>query len=316
MVIKRRKKPLELVVLEALASRIRKNHLSLSKIQKEIATRQKGFSGELKADYFLEQLSNRATILQDVGLQVNGRAVQIDTIIITSYSIYCIEVKNIEGTILFNTRLRQFIQRNGEIEKAFRYPLNQAEHQKLQLQMWLHQRQVKNVPISYFIAISEPSTIIQVKGNEEEIAKLVAHAEIIPTMIKQNDERLRRTRQPALPHRQIGQMILDECVQYKRDILPKYNLLRTDIVDGVKCPHCLEAVMQWNKRVWRCRHCRMHSRNAHIDALDDYFLLINSSITNKQARKFLKVNSRHTVYRLLSNANLNYDSRKRAWRKK
>src|SRR5690625_2153256 len=144
MIIKRRKEPYEIKVLEALSTRLKNNHPAMQAIKKELARRQKGFTGELKVDYFLESLANKTTILQDVSLEVAGKTVQIDALVITNFSIYCIEIKNIDGTLLFNTTFRQFIQKNGNEQRALRYPLNQVENQRLQLARWLQNNQFKH----------------------------------------------------------------------------------------------------------------------------------------------------------------------------
>lgn len=315
MIIKIRQKPRPLLILEALIPRVRKGHPVMHQLKKDLLIRQKGYMGELKVDYYLEKLARRSTILHDVCLLVDDRFVQIDTIVITNFAIYCIEVKNMEGELFFNTTLRQFVQKIGSRKKAYRYPLNQVEHQKTQLKLWLYNNRLDDIPIYYLIAISEPSTIVNVEGDENEIAEIVSHAEYIPTMIYEKDKQLKRMKQATISHQKIGHMILADCKQYQRNIFQEYKLKKTDILPGVECPNCSVLSMVWKRRGWRCQRCQQWSTNAHFSALDDYFLLKNETITNKQARKFLNVPSRHTAYRLLKNANLVFDSNKNVWKK-
>lgn len=313
MILKSRTKPRELLVLEALNSRIKSSHESAENVKRELAKRQKGFLGELRVDHFIKRLANRTTILQDVTLKNGDEIIQMDTIVITDFAIYCIEVKNFQGTILFNTKFRQFIQKNAVEERAFRYPLNQVENHRYQLKLWLHRRRWTNIPINYFIAISKPSTIISVEGDEEEIAKVVTHAEFLPQKIQEQDKQLKRAGQRPLPHRQIGELILQDATSFSRNVLQKFNIKPSDILKGVRCPSCFYIPMKWVKRSWRCYRCQTSSHNAHFATLNDFFLLIKPSISNQEARKFLKINSRHTVYRLLSRANLKYVPNKKEW---
>lgn len=316
MIIKKRTKPLALQMLDALISRMQPYHPRLQEMRRDAAIRNKGYYGELQVDYHLEKLAQQATMLQDVSLSIHGRNVQIDTVIITNHAIYCIESKNYDGTITFNTILRQFTRNNGENEAGFRYPISQVKNQKIQLMTWLHEQGLRNIPVYYFIAISEPSTIIKAKGDEHAIAKVVAHAEHIPAMILERDQTLKREGRKTLRRHKIGKIILRACQTYSIDVMRKYNIEKKDILPGIHCPSCQKLWMErkWGK--WLCNRCGKASKQAHLQALNDYFILINPSITNKNAMHFLKVSSRHIVSRLLKNSHLVYRPKSRTWLKK
>lgn len=316
MIIKKRTKPLALQVLDALIPRVSPNHPRLQELKKDAAIRNKGYFGERQVDYHLERLVRQAVILQDVSLPVFSRNIQVDTVVITNYAIYCIEVKNFEGKIIFNTILRQFIRDDGEKETGFRDPISQVENQKIQLATWLHDQGFRNIPVHFFIAVSDPRTIIQVRGDEQAIAKIVAHAEHIPSMILANDQKLKAEGRLHFPARKIGQTILNACQPHSVDILRHYSIQESDILRGVHCPVCERLGMRRHRRNWHCPHCKEISRNAHLKAFDDYFLLHNSWITNKKAMQFLGVGSRHIVTRLLKNSQLVYHPEKRVWTKK
>lgn len=57
--------------------------------------------------------------------------------------------------------------------------------------------------------------------------------------------------------------------------------------------------MHWLKMKWTCSSCLYSSKNAHLSALQDYGMLINKNITNAQAQRFLQLNNRHTIKRML-----------------
>lgn len=50
---------------------------------------------------------------------------------------------------------------------------------------------------------------------------------------------------------------------------------------------------------WLCPKCKHQGKNDHIHALNDYYLLIGDTITNKQARDFLMLTSRTTMRDIL-----------------
>src|SRR5699024_10972360 len=102
------RKPIELRKLEAVIPRLHPNHPKLSEIKHEAARSYKGYIGEKKVNYHLEQLTDTFTILQSVTLNVTEKNFQIDTIMISDYAIYIIESKNYSGIITFNTILKQF----------------------------------------------------------------------------------------------------------------------------------------------------------------------------------------------------------------
>ncbi|MTH55459.1 hypothetical protein GKZ89_18875 [Bacillus mangrovi] len=88
-------------------------------------------------------------------------------------------------------------------------------------------------------------------------------------------------------------------------ILDRYGIQKEELIKGVLCIHC-SKVMERYKGGWHCRGCNIKSRNAHTTALNDYLLLINSSITNQELRSFLKLESPASATKLLKS--LNYPS--------
>lgn len=57
-------------------------------------------------------------------------------------------------------------------------------------------------------------------------------------------------------------------------------------------------------RVWVCPHCFNHSKDAYYDALLDYFLFIKATITNREFREYLGIDSIKTASKLLTALNL------------
>ncbi|MGY0691486.1 nuclease-related domain-containing protein [Virgibacillus sp. FSP13] len=317
MIIRRRPKPRPLEKVEALIPRIPSHFKQLADLQQDAAKRLKGYIGEKKVDYHLDQLAHRYTILHDVCLKTqNGKTFQIDTIVITQHAIFLIDSKNYTGTITFDTILHQFTRDDGEKETGYRHPITQAENHQLQIENWLHEHHLPSVPIHFFIAIAEPSTVIKVIGDREAIAKVVAHGEHVPKKLMEIDAAYARSNSVRLPSREIGDAILRECQEFDVDILSQYAIKKQDIMPCVRCPGCGWLGMERIYNNWHCIKCNLHSRYAHKQALADYFFLIRPWIRNVECRWFLKLHSKNVATKILKEANLTHDKSKRRWIRK
>ncbi|MDM5225400.1 nuclease-related domain-containing protein [Cytobacillus sp. NJ13] len=85
-----------------------------------------------------------------------------------------LEVKNWNGTIIFEPEFHQLIRIHNEKEEAFHDPISQAEHQSRQLKKWLAANAFLDIPIEFAVIISSPSTII--KSPSKQTSKKVMHA--------------------------------------------------------------------------------------------------------------------------------------------
>lgn len=317
MFIRNRKKPLPLRKKDAVINRLPTGHPKLPLLRKKAAQAQKGYNGERKLDYHLKSLPDAFVILNDVTLDVFGKKFQIDSLIITPHSIYITEVKSVDGTITFNTNLKQFIQNNGEKLEGYRYPITQVENIQFNLLRWLQNRKLDGLPIYYFIAFSEQSTICNVIGNEDAIRKVVSYVDEIPLRIMKMDDQLKQARSgnKQLKNR-IIQAIMNECEDFDFDVFRKYGIDKSEILPGVRCPECGVLGMKRLRHKWRCEKCGACSRNAHLAALSDYALLTHHEIRNKQCRKFLMVNNRGTAHTILKRSGITLMKGTKTWRLK
>jgi hypothetical protein len=94
-------------------------------------------------------------------------------------------------------------------------------------------------------------------------------------------------------------------------ILNKYGIKKSDLLTGVCCPDCNYVPLIRVKKKWYCSSCDKFSKDAHINALRDYFLLFDSKITNQQFREFAQIKSHDTAKRLLLSVNLNFSGTKK-----
>lgn len=315
MIIKRRTKSLSLRKLDAIITRIsiHGNHSLLRELKKQAAKEYKGYIGERKVDYFLDILANQATILQGVYLRTAHKNFQIDTVLITDHVIFCIESKNFDRTITFDTIHKQLTRSNGDQEEGYRYPITQAETQQYFLMKWLQEHNLHSIPIHYFIAISEPSTIVKVIGDQESIARVVAHAELLPKKVMAVHEKIRMNGKEKINRNLIGMRIFNHCKEQDFDILGKFSIKKGDILPGVECSKCgrLGMVRMYGK--WKCPKCGHESKYAHKKAIADYLLLFGPTITNQACRQFLNIDCRALATRILQSCGLEYQIDHKRW---
>ncbi|WP_077329115.1 NERD domain-containing protein [Virgibacillus siamensis] len=312
MILRKRKKPRPLAKLDAIIPRLSPAFPRLADIKKDAAQRQRGYIGEKKVDYYLDNLASKHTILQDVCLRVNGKTTQMDTVISANYATYIVDAKHYMDKIIFNTNLKQLTRSDGKIESGFEYPITQVENQKFHLQNYFFQHNMPNIPIYYFVAIADPSTIMEVVGDEQELAKIVAHAARIPSMILAKEDELSNAGANKLQHWNIGKQILRDCIEYDRDIMREYGIMLDDLSPGVRCLKCKMLGMGRVYGGWRCRKCGGFSSNAHLEALKIY-LLCMPYITNSECMRWLGINGKNTATRLMRDSGLQFDPRHRRW---
>ncbi|WP_235864055.1 nuclease-related domain-containing protein [Sutcliffiella halmapala] len=83
----------ELTIMRSLNAR-----MSLGEKEKTYyGNLEKGFKGELKFDQWLENLSDDYIVLNDLLFEINNTLFQIDSLVISSNTVYFFEVKNYEG---------------------------------------------------------------------------------------------------------------------------------------------------------------------------------------------------------------------------
>ena len=312
MILRKRNKPLALQKYEALQARLPANSEYHASIERQIELATRGYQGELNTDKYLTILSTRFTILEDVCLVSGKQTFQIDTILITPNALYIIEVKSLRSNLTFDTNLNQFITGSGNRQSGYNHPITQAKAQKLKLQNWLFEHNQPNIPIHIFIAISEPSTIINVIGDHEKIANTVTHSENIPWKIIEYEKQY--TANQKYQHQKIGHVILKHCKDFDLDILTEQRIPPRQLIPGIRCHQCNYLGMTRVKWSWICPRCQYNDKMAAIKGIDEYLLLVKPWAINKEILNYLNIDSRYVVSRLLkSHPRLQYARRRRRW---
>ncbi|UII56440.1 NERD domain-containing protein [Cytobacillus spongiae] len=293
---KERKVPVRILQLQALLRRLPASHSKRAEIEANLAKQLAGFKGEKSIDYYLTYLpSHSYTILHDLRLKDNVHFFQIDTLIISSKFILIIEVKNISGTLFFDKSFNQLVRTIHQKEEGFPDPTIQVNRQHQHLMNWLAKHNFSKIPVCWLIVISNPSTIIKSDSNIQSICHAAAIEDKVATLEKNHP----RDALVISEIRKLTRILQKNNLPISYDILQKFELSFFDLIRGVQCPTCMYIPMNRIHGCWHCPNCSSLSKSAHIDALQDYALIVSKTIKNKDASTFLQLTSRHTAKRLL-----------------
>ncbi|TCN19855.1 nuclease-related domain-containing protein [Mesobacillus foraminis] len=312
MLSKPRTKPLVLKKEEALLLRLLRNHPKYHEIERDYSKRKAGYKGELNIDYYLTLLpKENYFILHDLRLPHGDHFFQIDTLLICTRFALLLEIKNYSGTIFFDQFTNQLIRTLNQKIEAFPCPLYQVKRQKLQLKQWLAGFGILNLPIEHLVVMSNSSSILQTNEGNEHIFKGIIHGwKLIPEI-----ERIDQLRKPfkIAPQalEKVAESLLNAHTPENPDILKLFEIPAADIKIGVACPGCKSLPMKRIRGSWYCEICRLRSRDAHMKAINDYFLLFQTGLTNRELREYLHITSSHVASDILSQMNIPFTGKRR-----
>jgi hypothetical protein len=313
LVIKERAIPLKLLILGAILRRLPYSHKQYKDILDEFKRREAGYSGEKSLDFYFRSLpEEKYMILHDLNLQDGEYNLQIDTLLLTPEFALIISVKNMAGKLIFDTENEQFTQINNEKEKGYPYPIAQAERHKRFIAHLLADNGYPAVPVDYIVVISNPYANYVITGpNSRRIRIRVCKADVLLNRIEVFEKMYLNLFLDKKELRKLCRLLVKLNTPPTGYLLTKFGIQKLDLLTGVQCPFCHYLPMIRKKQKWYCSSCNSYSLDAHLNALMDYFLLIDTKISNKEFRNFVQVNSEDTIRRLLLSANLSFSGRNR-----
>ena len=303
MIVKPFEMPLDLLQMEALNRRIPENHPKKNDIVRDLLKKYAGISGERETYYQLQFVpKNKFYIFHNLRLPDGNNYFQPDFLLLSPSLIIILEVKNYKGLVYFNDIYQLIHIKENRTEETYDNPISQVERHALQLQNWLYQNGFFDFPILSFVVLSSGTRLKNFGTHNEDILK-----KIIPVS---NLVKKINNLSTQYPDQNISPKELERCTKkllkshypLNRDLLREYEINSNELTKGVQCNHCKSFNLIRNKRKWVCLECGMEGKNNHIQALNDYYLLVSDSIHNRQARDFLQIDSPDVSYKLLKNA--------------
>ncbi|QDP41202.1 nuclease-related domain-containing protein [Radiobacillus deserti] len=303
MIIKTRNKPVRLRIAEALLRRLPQNHYQRREITDDYRKRLAGYNGEKNMDYYLKELDHNFLIFNDLRLSNKDIHFQMDTLIITTKQVIVLEAKNISGTLYFDRKFKQLIRTLDGKEEGFKDPISQVTLQTNRLRHWLAERNFGHVNVQGFIVICNNNAVIKTNLEENNTIHKVFHMEHIMNMVEQAEENTHKYLDDITTSALKNLLLNSHEVSYPlANQIYDYQL--NEVLTGVICPRCSYIPMERKERTWKCPNCQNKDRQAHIQSLEDYLLLIQPKINNAECREFLHIKSSHVSKRILNASNL------------
>ncbi|MEH6942891.1 nuclease-related domain-containing protein [Bacillus sp. JJ722] len=306
MIKKERTYPLSALVYEALLRRIPPNHDKRKIIASDLAKAQAGYRGEQSLDYYFSFLPKDSYyIFHDLRLPCKDHYFKVDTLILSPSFILILEVKNISGTLTFDSSFQQLIRSINKVEEAFPDPLTQVKHQKFQLSQWLlKHRFTANIPIYTQVVISNPQAIIKAQASyTQQITRST-------NLIARIDDIKKKYPNLVLSHqdlKKITRLLLKEHSSLHINALDRYQINESELIKGVHCPGCFHLPLSKSYGKWKCPHCRCDGKDALKQSLFDYYLILRPTITNTQFREFMLIPSPSVACKLIKSFNLPFN---------
>ena len=306
LIAKERTIPIRIQKNDALLRRLPKNHSKRAAIEQDQAKRMAGYRGEQSLDYYVSKLPEKDFIIfHGIRLTDGKYFFQMDTLILSPYFLLILEVKNFFGTLFFDPILNQLIQttQNGE-EKGYANPIEQANQQSRSLKKWLDKINII-APIDFLVVISKPSTIIKTPPNNTHILQKVTHVQFLLSRIEKHKDMYKKEIFPPKELKKLTRLILKSHVPEMFDCLKHYEITSDELITGVICPNCFSYPVKRHYGTWFCLSCQYKNKNAHLQAVTDFFLLNNDTpISNQQFRDFLHLTSADVARKMLISMNL------------
>lgn len=298
MLYKQRTKPKQLEGLQSLASRLSSTHEKYRFIQDELYKVRAGYGGELEYDRCMKEVHTDFphAILHDLSLQQNGVQFQIDSLFIAPDRIIITEVKNIADKIIVKANPTQFLKESQTGTRAvFRNPISEVERKIHFLNNWLSAFDI-HLPVTGLITFAHNNEILI---EEQPTMPILPNYEA-PAFFRE------LPLESSILSKQDIQKVADIFLKHHQDYDPfpltsRYGIHPTELNNGVLCCNCPnEQVVVREGNVWSCPLCSHKSRVPYEQAIEEYFMLVGKSLTNREFCGFTGLTCRHTAKRLLS----------------
>ncbi|WP_261132590.1 nuclease-related domain-containing protein [Bacillus sp. Marseille-Q3570] len=295
--------------LEAILRRCPPYHPKRAKAEILLSKSKAGEKGERSLDYPLSFLDEKGyTIFNGTRLSSGEYYFQLDSLLTHAKFTIILEVKNLAGKLIFDTAHSQLIQQLDDgREVIYKDPIQQVEHQHFQLRRWLEQHKFPNdIPIYSFVVVTNDSAQIVPRDNEKLLTEKVLRNSLLRITIENLHHNHTKEYLSTKDLRKLKKLIIKHHTPHDPDLLSQLEISKDELITGVRCPHCFTIPMKRIHGKWICHTCQTVSKDAHLNALRDYYLLIQPAITNQQLRNYLQIDSRNSARYLLQSLKLQH----------
>jgi hypothetical protein len=308
LLVKARTIPDKIKLLKALLRRLPMDHPKRYLVEKELKRREAGFWGEKEVDKKLLRIDqSRYYIICDLRLpNGDGTFFQIDTLVLSSQFILIIESKNISGTLYFELTTHQFYRIKDNSEKeVFSDPVSQARLHLQQLRDWFQRNKISSLPFEFLVTSTNPHSLFHLTPTNHHNADKICN---IAALTWEIDELGEQYKQDIITDKELRKICKTLTKAHtpltNSGILQQFGIEKSVLLLGVHCPECEYLPLTYQVGKWYCLKCNKFFKDALTDSLDDYFILINPTISNSEFRRFFQISSPLMANRKLKSLNL------------
>ncbi|WP_271852349.1 nuclease-related domain-containing protein [Planococcus maritimus] len=288
----------EIESLERLLYRLPDNHSSREFIQVEIFKAVAGKRGEerLFRKMIEFEIEEQYRFLKNICLSRGQWKVQMDGLLLTERGAIVIESKNISGQLYFDDDTGEFSRTNTECVKTIMEdPTIQLNKHIRFLTLFFKQQNI-DLPISGIVVFTSKQCEFLAKPKKHHICKTYQLVDYLFDILQ---EFPLKSKPQDLS--EIQKLLEQSRTPYKRKPLCQlYSIEETELFTGILCTSCKSLnMMRKHKKGWLCADCQAVDLLAFQHTVQEYFSLINTQLSNRQLRKFCKLESPYVTSRLL-----------------
>jgi hypothetical protein len=286
LIIKPRHESLELKIMRSLKVRMNLE----AKEANYYLNLEKGFKGEQKFDEWIESLSPNGLVLHDLLLECNNTIFQMDSLFISSKTIYLFEVKNYEGDYV--------------IEADRWYSLSRSEIKNPLLQLQRNESLLRRVLQELGFDFSVDSYVIFVNPEFQLYNATLNLPIIFPTQLHRFMGKLKKAPSELKDtHSKLAEKLLSlhlTDTPYFR--LPTYQY--DQLKKGITCPFCHELYTTFHKSNLVCNACggKEMYHTAVLRSVEEFRLLFpNKKISTNHIYEWCSIiKAKKTIQKILS----------------
>lgn len=288
-----------------MLSRLDLDHPMRPALESELGRRRAGYRGEQSVYSILEVLpKNEYFIFHDLRLPGNPHFFQMDLLILSTSFFLILEVKNMAGELFFDDTFKQIIRTLNDQNDAFDDPVLQVRLQRKKLLEWLSLKQIPQIPIETLVVSANSKAVL--RAENKDLPQIIVRKNSLTLKIEELREKHQQEIMTEKNLKKLASSLLKAHTPHIPKLLENYKISVDDLAIGVQCPSCGVLPMTRKCGKWLCGRCSYSARDAHHKALRDYALLIKPTITNRELRKFLLVESDSVALKILRAGHFSY----------
>lgn len=258
---------------------------------------ERGMDGEQRADRFWEEmrLSERYRLFHNFEtVGSSGYTHQMDTVFISARFVLILELKHIGGEIAYDQSKHQLLKKQHGNIQALGDPFYQVSRHEGWFETFLWDIGVRNLPIISAVVVTTTSSILRDMPKQFHVFKLEG------LRFKLNQW---FSEYPAVLNEQVLAFMGEELMKRHKPLKWRFPIENLQLRKGALCKCGLQ--MSYLNGVFNCK-CGAKCRDGFVRGLEDYRLLVDEWITNKEFRGFFALHDPAMASKILNRLGLSY----------